>query len=62
MDVGTVLSDVPAVATKEIAQSNERVETSILNMLIPECGVPIPSVTSVWRRKEEKEECRFVEQ
>ena len=60
LDVGAVLSDALAVAPKEIAQSNERVETGILNMLIPECGVPIPSVMSVWQRKEEIEECHVV--
>lgn len=62
MDVGAVLSDVLAVSTKEMDQSNERVETGILNMLRRECGVPIPSVMSVWRRKEEKEECHVVKQ
>ena len=49
-----VLSDAPSAATKEIAQSNERVETDILNMLIPECGVPIPSVMSKMGKQRSK--------
>ena len=52
--VEDVLSDAPAVATKEITQSNERVESDILNMLIPECGVPIPSVMSKMGKQRSK--------
>eukprot|EP00956_Cyclotella_meneghiniana_P002684 scaffold3165_cov62-Cyclotella_meneghiniana.AAC.6 len=52
--VEDVLSDAPAAATKEIAQSNERVEADILNMLIPECGVPIPSVMSKMGKQRSK--------
>lgn len=49
-----VLSDAPAAATKAIAESNERVESDILNMLIPECGVPIPSVMSKMGKQRSK--------
>jgi hypothetical protein len=49
-----VLSDAPAEATKAITQSDERVESDILNMLIPECGVPIPSVMSKMGKQKSK--------
>jgi hypothetical protein len=49
-----VLSDAPAAANKEITQSTERVESDILNMLIPECGVPIPGVMSKMGKQRSK--------
>jgi hypothetical protein len=49
-----VLSDAPATATKLVAESNERVESDILNMLIPECGVPIPSVMTKMGKQKSK--------
>jgi hypothetical protein len=46
---------VPASASKQVAKSsNEDVESDILNMLIPECGVPIPSVMAKMGSKKSK--------
>ncbi|KAL3786598.1 hypothetical protein HJC23_008194 [Cyclotella cryptica] len=57
-DVVDAASNTPAAAgtssTKQIAQSNEGMESDILNMLIPECGVPIPSVMAKMGKQKSK--------
>ncbi|KAL7477757.1 hypothetical protein ACHAW6_003553, partial [Cyclotella cf. meneghiniana] len=51
-------SNIPAAvgtsSTKQISQSNEGMESDILNMLIPECGVPIPSVMAKMGKQKSK--------
>jgi hypothetical protein len=57
-DVVDVSSNIPAAggisSTKQISQSNEGMESDILNMLIPECGVPIPSVMAKMGKQKSK--------
>ncbi len=49
------VSSTPAVATSaQVATTSEGIETDILNMLIPECGVPIPSVMAKMGKQKSK--------